>query len=244
MSTTVTTQAELDAALASKATIYIDSPVGVWLTLTYSGSSSVVARGSSRVEARDSSSVVARDSSRVVAWDSSRVVARDSSSVVARDSSSVVAWDSSRVVAGKFTAVHLHSARATIKGGVLIDLTKLDLNDASVWLDYHGVKVTRAGYATVYKAVLDDWTTGRGAEWTYSPGATVTAVDFKPTRSCGAGLHFGVSPAHSAGYLTDATRFVAVKVKAADLIPLDDKCKAPSCVVLHEVDRFGDRVSA
>jgi len=39
MSTTVTTQAELDAALASgEARIIIDSPRGVWLSLIASGS--------------------------------------------------------------------------------------------------------------------------------------------------------------------------------------------------------------
>ena len=58
--TTVTTQAELDAALAAKATeIHINSPAGVWITLTNTGSS--------RVEAWESSSVVAWESSRVVA---------------------------------------------------------------------------------------------------------------------------------------------------------------------------------
>src|SRR5574338_307703 len=66
---TITTQAGLDEALADGVgTIYVDSPSGVWLLLTDSGSS--------RVVARDSSSVVAWGSSRVEAWGSSRVVAR------------------------------------------------------------------------------------------------------------------------------------------------------------------------
>ena len=51
---TVTTQAELDAALAHGVQyIKINSPRGVWLSVTGNGSSSVVARESSRVEARD-----------------------------------------------------------------------------------------------------------------------------------------------------------------------------------------------
>ena len=58
MSTVVTTQAELDAAITSGASdIIIDSPAGVWLHVR--GSSSVVARGSSSVEAWDSSRVEA-----------------------------------------------------------------------------------------------------------------------------------------------------------------------------------------
>jgi hypothetical protein len=155
-----------------------------------------------------------------------------------------VAWGSSSVVASPYVAVHLHSARVNVKGGVLIDLTKIDLNDPAQWLEFHGAKVTKAGYVTLYKAVLDDYTTGRGPQWTYRPGASVTAEDFKPTPACGAGLHFGVSPSHAAAYLKEATRFLAVKVKAADIVPLDDKCKAPSCKVLHEVDRFGERVQS
>jgi hypothetical protein len=96
--TTVKTQAELDKALAEHAAeIIIDSPTGVWLTITDSGSS--------RVEAWDSSSVEAWESSRVVAWESSRVVARGSSRVVARGSSRVVAWGSSRVEAWESSRV-------------------------------------------------------------------------------------------------------------------------------------------
>ena len=97
---TVTTQAELDQALAAKTpVIYIYSPAGVWLRIDNSGSSNVVARGSSNVEAWGSSNVEARGSSNVVARGSSNVVARGSSNVVARDSSNVVAWGSSNVVA-------------------------------------------------------------------------------------------------------------------------------------------------
>ena len=108
MSTVVTTQAELDAAITSGASdIIIDSPAGVWLHV------------------RDSSRVVARGSSSVVAWDSSRVVAWDSSSVEAWDSSSVEARDSSSVEAGSHVAVMLHSGAAKIVGGVIIDRTEV-----------------------------------------------------------------------------------------------------------------------
>jgi len=98
--TVVTTQAELDAALAAKAReIHIQSAPGAWLTLTDSGSSRVVAWGSSRVVAWGSSRVEAWGSSRVEAWGSSSVEARESSSVEARESSRVEAWGSSRVEA-------------------------------------------------------------------------------------------------------------------------------------------------
>ena len=206
------------------------------------GSSSVVAWESSSVEARGSSSVVARGSSRVVAWESSRVVAWESSSVEAWESSRVVAWESSRVVASKFVSVHLHSQKATVAGGVLIDLTKIDLTTSKDWLDYHGVKVNEDGRALLYKAVDNEWHTPRGSEWTYAPGNFVEAKDFIPTKECGKGLHFGVSPRHSKNFFDDATRFVAVLVSADDLIPLDDKAKAPNCTVLYEVDIDGDQI--
>ena len=49
---TVTTQAELDQAIADGVeVVYVNSPAGVWLSVTASGSSRVVARDSSRVEA-------------------------------------------------------------------------------------------------------------------------------------------------------------------------------------------------
>jgi hypothetical protein len=79
---TVTTQQELDKALADKADrIYIQSPEGVWIALRNSGSSHVEARGSSHVEARGSSHVEAWGSSHVVAWGSSHVEAWGSSHV-------------------------------------------------------------------------------------------------------------------------------------------------------------------
>ena len=126
---TVTSQVELDAAIADRKThieinaltvlelrvpdsfVPVVRSITSWFVRLLSGS--VEARGSSRVEARDSSrvvaressSVVARESSRVVAWESSSVVARESSSVVARESSSVEAWESSSVEARESSSV-------------------------------------------------------------------------------------------------------------------------------------------
>ena len=121
---TVTTQKELDAAIAAKQmrveiaaavtlearvpadgfTLFLKAVSGAWLRLLSGkvvacGSSHVEARGSSHVEACGSSHVVAMGSSHVVAWGASHVVARDSSHVVAMGSSHVVARGSSHVVA-------------------------------------------------------------------------------------------------------------------------------------------------
>ena len=83
---TVTTQDELDAALATHgddwdAEIIINSPRGVWLNVhtTYSAS----------ITAIDSSSVYATGSASVAAYDSARVYATGSVSVTSDDSTNV-----------------------------------------------------------------------------------------------------------------------------------------------------------
>ena len=207
MTATVRTQADLDAAIAAgEPTIYIESDAGVWLTVTTTGSSHVVARGSSHVEA----------------------------------------WGSSHVEAGKYVAVHLHSQRVDLDAtGTVIDMTGLDLTDPATWCEVRGVKTeTIDGHviAWVYKAVDDDWTTNRGTS--YAPGATPEAPDWKRTGDCGNGLHFGVTPSHSADYFFGATRYVKCGVRLDECEPLDDKVKARRVVVpCVEVNRWGAEVS-
>ncbi|NDO78245.1 hypothetical protein GKZ75_08415 [Kocuria indica] len=265
------------AVAAGETGIIINSPAGVWLTVKGSssvvawdsssvearGSSSVVAWDSSSVVARDSSSVEARGSSSVVAWDSSSVVARGSSSVVAwgsssveaRGSSRVVAWDSSSVVAGdsssveasKYVAVHLHSARATVTGGVVIDLTALDLTHITDWADYHGVEVV-GDEVIVYKAVSSDLRSARG--FAYPIGETVTCPDWDPTPACGGGLHLSPHPAQARDYYRAADRFLrcAVPVDALTIIDgeatrMTPKLKARTVKVLCEVDLHGNTIN-
>jgi hypothetical protein len=247
VSAAVQNQAELDAALAAgESLIYIESPNGVWLTLRDSGSSHVVAWGSSHVVAWGSSYVVAWGSSHVVAWGSSHVVARDSSHVVAWDSSHVVAWDSSHVVAGRWTAVHLHSQRVTLSGGVIIDMTAIDRTDPQTWCDLNGV-VVADGRAVLYKATDDSLTAGHEYRpVTYTVGAEVACDDWRDDHDCGGGLHLSPSPAAAKDYRWDAKRYLAVEVTVADLRPIPGgtaKCKVPRGRVLHEVDLYGRTVT-
>ena len=232
MSATVRTQAETDAALkAGEPLIIIDAPSDVWITLTDTGSSCVEAWGSSRVEA----------------WDSSRVVARDSSCVEAWDSSCVVALGTSRVEAGRCTAVWLHSQHVTLDAkGATIDMTAIDPSDPATWCDLKGVAVTD-GKALVYKAVDADLTAGHGyTPTTYPIGGTVTAPDWRADRSCGHGLHFSPTPRHALAYYSGdgPARYLACEVALNTLVPLNDKCKAPTARVLREVDEWGDPVEA
>ena len=215
----VTTQAELDQALADRVELIgIHSPAGVWLTIRENPSSRVVARGSSSVVARESSSVVASEASTVSAF-------------------------SGNVKAAPFVAVHLHSAAVHVKGGVIIDHTHVKDMGAIAWCEYHGVKVKR-GIATLFKAVNDQWSTNRGTD--YSPGSKPKCDDFKDTDACGNGLHFGPSPSRARNYFDGATKYVAVGVKVSELRPITGlvaKAKAPRVVrACVEVDIHGKPV--
>lgn len=107
----VTTQEELDKALAREDLTYrddkiiIDSPRGVLLELSDSHGLDVEAHGLSTVRAYGSVRVQAYDSSSVWAYDSAIVLARGSSSVWAYDSAEVGAYDSSNVLVYDFAVI-------------------------------------------------------------------------------------------------------------------------------------------
>ena len=118
MTTTVTNQAELDAAIAAgESDIVINSPAGVWLDLR------------------------TPKATRVTAW----------------GSSTVTAWGSSTVTAAAYVAVHLHSGRAKVEGGHIIDVSALDLTDPDTFAAYTGGPLL----------IADD---GRGHRLTYRDG--------------------------------------------------------------------------
>ena len=245
MTTIVTTQEELDAAIESGAEgIVIDSPPTVWLELRGSpyvvtqGSSYVAAWELSHVVALGLSHVVARGWSHVEAWGSSNVVAWDLSRVDAREWSAVRAWDHSHVNATPWVTVHRHSTKTTVTGGIIIDITSLDLSDPAVWTAHHGV-VAQDGVAVVYKAVSQELVAGQGhTPTTYAIGSTVEATDWDPAPQDGHGLHFSPTPFHASLYYQGLgePRFLACEVDVTSLVPLGEKCKAPSCRVLREVD--------
>ena len=241
----VTTQAELDAALADGTLteddeILIQSPAGVWLTIGGEASAAEVnVAGESTVSVYDSARV-----DRV--YGSARVGRVCGSARVgsATETSTVHLYDTSTLTqATPHVAVFLHSARATFAGGHLIDLTSLDLTDPATWAAHVGGKTTGDGRVVLYKAVDDQWRSPHGA--VYTPGSETTCDDWCDDAVCGGGLHFSPSPAQAMEYHGQATRFVAVEVDVATLRPIPGgtaKCKAPSCRVLYEVDIHGRKV--
>ena len=161
------------------------------------------------------------------------------------DSATVTASGSATVTASAHVAVHIHSAHVVATGGVIIDVSGLDLSDAVSWCAHHGVDVV-AGVATVFKAVDGSWTTGRGTD--YSPGSLPEAPDWRDDHECGGGLHFSPWPWQALEYHPEATRFVAVGVAIETIRPIwggVPKCKAPRVVVAcREVTINGDEVTA
>ena len=125
-------------------------------------------------------------------------------------------------------------------------MTPLGLSDPAAWVAYHGI-ATKDGVAVVCKAVSQELVAGQGRILTtYTIGSTVEATDWDPDPECGPGLHFSPTPFHASLYYQGVgePRFLACEVDVTSLVPLGDKCKAPSCRVLHEVDQSGEPVVA
>ena len=173
------------------------------------------------------------------------VRAYGSAAVRASGSAAVTAYGSAAVTASAHVAVRLQSPHAIASGGVIIDMSTIDLTDAASWCEHHGVKVVD-GVATVFKAVDDSWTTDRGTD--YSPGSLPDALDWRDDHERGGGLHFSPWPWQALEYHPEATRFIAAGVSIETLRPLMGgipQCKAPRVVVAcREVTINGAEVAA
>ena len=250
----VTTQAQLDKALAKlKDGDWIVCLGGIWnnplvvygsAPVEASGSATVEASGSATVRAYGSATVRASGSATVWASGSATVRASGSATVRASGSATVRAYGSATVRASQCVAVHRMPCGAPkITGGVILDVPDPATLDARDWCDYYGVEVSR-GYASLFKAVDDDWSTprARAAGIFYTVGAKIVAPDWKPTAACGNGLHASPRPMLARGYNDAATRYVQVKAKVADIVVIDNKVKVPALTVVCECDLNGDPV--
>jgi hypothetical protein len=207
-------------------------------TVTAYGSSTVTAFDSSTVTAYGSSTVGAYSSSTVRAYDSSTVRAYDSSTVTAYGSSTVRAYSSSTVRASKHVAVHLHSAHATVEGGVVIDVSGLNMEDTQTWIEHHGIEVAD-GKAVLYKALGDDLIAPYDRTTRYVIGETLVCADWVDNHNCGNGLHLSPSPVHARYYNEHATRYLRCSVAVEDIRPIEGdvpKVKVRALHVTAEVD--------
>ena len=187
---------------------------GVWITIGDDQGQDVLASGSVTVRASDSATV------------------RASGSAIVRAS------DSATVEAAPYVAVHLFSARATVTGGVVIDIASLNQNDPRTWCELHGVMDDDDGNAHLYKAVDDNLTAGHS--WTptaYTLGSDPHCNQWLANDCCGFGLHVCPTAWQARDHYSDATRYLEVTAPLASLRPIDaTKCKAPTVHVLREVD--------
>jgi hypothetical protein len=214
-------------------------------SVSASGWASVSAFDSASVSAFDSASVSAFGSASVSAFGSASVSASGSASVRAFDSASVSAFDSASVRATPFVAVQRTGKLAKVDGGVLIQIPEIKTTEQ--FFEYYGIKATR-GTVTLYKLVDDKYLSAHGTS--YKPGQKPSASDWDSEPCCGSGLHFSPRAFMARKYASPKfERFVACKVKVADIVVIDDygtpdKIKSPRCEVLFACDEDGEKVPA
>lgn len=205
----------------------------------------VKAWDNSTVSARDNSIVRARDNSIVRACDCVSVTAGDNSTVMAWDRASVDAYGSATVKAGTCVPVHVYSKTVTHQGGVIIDMTAIDVNDPETWCAMHLVEVGEDGQAHLYKALDADLNAGHYYRLTHYPIGHVVddTANWVDNNRCGGGLHVSPTPWLAKTYYKEASRFVEVCCPVEDLRPINEaKAKAPRLRVLREVTVDGSPV--
>ena len=238
--TVVTTQAELDAAVAADAPrIHIDAGT----ELVIGGSAHVDWIGGSAHVNRicDTAHVDRIGGSAHVNWicDTARVNWICDTAVAHLHGRATIG------AAGSHAVVFRHSPDATVTVGIVIDLTAVDLTDARQWCAHHAVSTLTpldGPFAGVEVAVLvkvtnDDLRSGRGFH--YPVGALVAADDWRDDHDCGGGLHFSPSPLEAWDYHAAAVRALECHIPLTELRPIPGagaaKVKAPRAHVAREI---------
>ena len=247
---TVTTQKELDAALAAGIVdLRIDRPDDVPLLIIKNkkvhlwDNSRAILRNNSSATLRDNSSADLWDNSRAILRDNSRAILWDNSSADLSDNSSAILRDNSRATLKKFTVAWKKSVDVTTTGtGNVIDMSAVDLSNPDEWAEYVGANVDEEGQVHLYKAVDDNLESAYShGKFTYEIGSIVQPETWSENNRCGNGIHLCPSPKHARDHFPRATRFLEVTCDAATFMPIDaSKIKASEAFVLREVDINGD----
>ena len=230
---TVTTQEELDAALAAGIIdLRIDRP----------DDASPLIIENKKVHLWGNSSAILRDSSSATLRGSSSATLRDNSSADLCGTSSADLRGTSSADLKKFTVAWKKSVDATITGtGHVIDMSAVDLSNPDEWVEYVGANVDEEGQVHLYKAVDDNLESSYShGKFAYEIGSTVQPETWSKNNRCGNGIHLCPSPQHARDHFPDATRFLEVTCDAATFIPIDtSKIKTAQAYVLREVDICG-----
>ena len=114
------------------------------------------------------------------------------------------------------------------------------------WCDHYGVEVND-GIAIVFKALNEDFSSGRDSSFKYLPGTAPKADKFDDIE-CSHGLHFSPHPRMALAFHVNAKKFVACPVKVESMLlfmngAYPEKCKAPELAApCWEVTEDGERV--
>ena len=222
-------------------------------TVMACGRASVTACDTVTVNARDNSTVNTGNNSTVNACDNSTIRAWGRASVTAWDTATVRAWNratvdaagSATVKAGTCVPVHVHSTNVTHQGGVIIDMTAINVNDPETWCAMHLVEVDENRQAHLYKALDADLNAGHNCRLTHYPIGHVVddTANWVDDNRFGGGLHASPTPLLAKTYYPEASRFVEVCCPVEELRPIDGKkAKAPRLRVLREVTIDGSPV--
>ncbi len=144
--------------------------------------------------------------------------------------------------ASKFSLVGVtqhERSKVNLPGAVILRNVVESVKTVDDWIEYWGCEAPKRGRVIVFKCVNDDLRSDHGA--LYEIGKETKCSDWEAIAQCGNGLHFSPSPSASQRY-SDGSRFLACSVSVKDMVLIDDKTKAPSCKVLHEVDIDGEKV--
>jgi hypothetical protein len=223
--TKISTQAELDAAIAKD---------GGWLDCQASFRFSLT-KGSWRVRAAFGfkASVVAWENSSVEAW----------GNVFVRLFSAL------KIKASAHVAIMRHGPAKSLDGGRVLEANKP--STPADWCDHYGVAVEN-GVATLYKALDEDFSTdrARAKNISYAPGQTPAAPDWDGgVEECGGGLHASPHPKMALEFNSTAKRFAACPVKLEGISVHPDgyyphKVKFSGCCApCYEVDRNANPVA-
>ena len=190
-------------------------------------------------------SVTAYDDATVKACDCVSVTAYDHATVKACGRAYVDAYGSATVKAGACVPVHVYSKTVTHQGGVIIDMTVINIKNPETWCAIHLVEVDEDGQAHLYKALDADLNAGHDYRLTNYPIGHVVddTANWVDNNRCGGGLHASPTPWLAKTYYKEASRFVEVCCPVEELRPIDaKKAKAPRFRVLREVTVDGSPV--